>query len=193
MSSSRRSKSRRIKQLLANIFVAILGVITVLLLVGLFLPHHYLVERKVEIRAKPEAVYPFLTGLRNWPDWTVWNREMDPTVEFSYETPDTGAGAKYTWDGKKLGRGWLKLTKAEPAKGVWYELDFSGGQYLSTGSLLMSGDGNPLTVTWTNEGELGKNPVNRYFGLFMDRMVGGDFEKGLARLKAKAEDAGGPK
>jgi hypothetical protein len=38
-----------------------------------------------------------------------------------------------------------------------------------------------------NEGDLGRNPINRYFGLFMGRMLGGDFEKGLSNLKSKAE------
>jgi hypothetical protein len=43
--------------------------------------------------------------------------------------------------------------------------------------------------TWTNEGEMGGNPINRWFGLMMDRMVGPDFEAGLANLKKLAEAA----
>jgi hypothetical protein len=34
---------------------------------------------------------------------------------------------------------------------------------------------------------MGGNPVNRYFGVMMDRLVGPDFEAGLANLKALAE------
>lgn len=190
MSSSRRSRSRRLKQMLANAFVAVLGVITLLLLVGLFLPHQYRVERRLEMRAKPEVIYPLLSGLRHWPEWTVWNREMDPGVEFTFGSPDQGLGAEYRWTGPKLGRGWLKITKAEPDKSVAYDLSFDEGMPVSTGSLTIVPEGDHVAVVWSNEGHLGKNPINRYFGLFMDRMVGPDFEKGLERLRAKAEGTG---
>ncbi len=57
----------------------------------------------------------------------------------------------------------------------------------SRGQLLLAPDGNGTRVTWTNEGDMGGNPVNRYFGLMMDRLVGPDFEAGLANLKGLAE------
>ena len=191
MSSSRRSKSRRLKRIAANVFVAFLAVVTVLLLVGLFLPNHYRVERSLEMRAKPEAIYAQIAGLRNWPEWTVWNQEMDPAVRFDYDAQDTGMGAAYRWAGPKMGKGFLKITKAEPAKGVWYDLEFDDGAMKSSGSLTMEGSGETRRVVWVNEGDLGKNPVNRYVGLFMDRWVGADFERGLARLKARVEGASG--
>lgn len=182
MSSSRRSRSRRVKQVAANIFVAFLGLVTLLLLVGLFLPRRYRVERSLELAVKPEAVYSHLANLRDWPEWTVWNRNMDPTVQFTFSGADTGVGAEYRWEGKQLGRGRLKLVEADPGKGVSYELDFEEGRYVSTGSIRFEPSGTGLKLTWVNEGELGRNPVNRYMGLMMDRMMGGDFEKGLAGL-----------
>jgi len=190
MSSNRRSRSRKLKKVLANIFVVLLAIITVLLLVGLFLPRHYRVERSVSINAKLDSVYPLLSGLRHWPEWTVWNQEMDPAVQFTYDSPDSGTGAGYHWTGPKLGRGALKLTKAEPDKGVWYDLEFNDGQFQSSGSLQLRSGADGVQVVWVNEGDLGKNPVNRYIGLMMDRTIGADFEKGLANLKSKAERAG---
>ncbi len=187
MSSSRRSKSRRIKRVLGNIAVVVLGVIALLLLVGLFLPHQYHVERSIDLQAKPEVVYPQIAGLRHWPEWTVWNKELDPTVQFTFDGPDSGVGASYAWTGTKVGQGHLKITQADPAKGVWYDLDFNAGQYPSTGSVTMAAAGDRLRVTWVNEGDFGKNPVNRYFGLAIDRLIGPDFEKGLARLKIAIE------
>lgn len=191
MSSSRRSHSRRLKRLLANVCVLILGVITLLLLVGLFLPHHYRVERSVVIRAKSDVIFPHLATLKRWPEWTVWNQSLDPTVQFTFDSPDSGVGARYSWTGKKVGKGTLKLTRADPAKGVSYDLDFEEGKYLSTGSLTLEPEGDGVKVTWVNEGELGRNPVNRYVGLMMDRMLGGDLEKGLANLRTKVEAPGG--
>ena len=192
MSSSRRSRSRRLKRLLSNLAVTLLAVVAVLLLVGLFLPRNYHVERRIEIRARAETVYPDLARLRRWPEWTVWNQEMDPAVRFTFESPDTGVGAAYEWTGPKLGEGRLRLTKAEPSSGVWYELDFDRRKYLSNGSITFEGTNDVVRVTWLHEGSLGKNPVGRYVGLFMDKMLGADLEKGLARLKQRAEAAPKP-
>ncbi len=187
MKPSRRARSRRLKRIAANALVIVLSVLALLLLVGLFLPGQYRVERSLAIRAKAEAVYPYLAGLRTWPEWTVWNQEVDPGVKFTYESPDTGAGAVYRWEGPKLGRGLLRLTRAETNKGVWYDLDFDNGDRLSTGSLTLDETPEGARVTWVNEGELGRSPFSRYAGLFLERIIGPDFDKGLANLKAKVE------
>src|SRR4030095_10163998 len=187
MSSSQRSRSRRLKRALGNLLVVVLGLITLLLIVGLFLPRAYVVERSIEVNAKPAAIYPHLATLRHWPEWTAWNQQMDPTVQFNFESPETGAGAAYRWTGTKTGKGRLQLTRAEPEKGVWYDLDFEAGKFLSQGSLTFEGTSEPVRVVWINEGDLGRSPVSRYFGLMMDSILGPDFEKGLANLKARAE------
>lgn len=189
MSSSRRSRSRRWKKVLGNLLVIGLGVVALVLLVGLFLPRSYRLQRSIRIQAKPEAVYAQLSVLRQWPEWTVWNQERDPGVRFEFEGPEAGVGATYRWTGAKLGRGQLKLTQAQPGKGVWYELEFDGGQIKATGSVTFEPAGEGLEVVWMNEGDLGRNPVSRYVGLFMERMVGPDFEGGLARLRGRLEGA----
>ncbi len=191
MSSSRRARAKRLKQILANILVGILGLVALMLIVGLFLPKEYHVERSIEIRAKPEAVFRDLTALRTWPEWTVWNQQMDPTVKFEFDSPDSGVGAGYRWNGAKLGDGRLKITKADPAKGIEYSLEFQRGQYGSAGSITYEPAGEGLRVTWVNEGSMGKNPIGRYMVMAMDSMLGPDMEGGLSRLKVRAE--GGPR
>lgn len=175
---------------MANVGVVLLAVIALLLLVGLFLPREYNVERSIDIQASPDAIFADLTALRRWPDWTVWNRDRDPGLEVTYGTTDTGVGAVYSWKGPKLGDGSLELVRADPATGVAYKLSFDKGTILSDGAIRLEKVAGVVRVTWNNHGNLGKNPVNRYFGLLMDRMVGPDFEQGLRNLKARAEKAG---
>jgi hypothetical protein len=189
MSSSRRSKSRRWKRLFANLVVVALGVVALLLLVGLFLPRSYRLQRTVEIRAKPEVVYTQIATLREWPEWTVWNRERDPGVRFEFEGPDVGEGAAYRWTGATLGVGQLKLTRAETNRVVEYQLEFDGGKLTATGQLSIEPTEAGVKVIWVNEGDLGRNPVGRYFGLFMERLMGPDFEGSLSRLKGRVEGA----
>lgn len=189
MSSSRRAKSRRFKKILGNLLVVLLGVVALFLLVGLFLPRNYRVERSVVINARPEAIYADLNDLRRWPEWTVWNQQMDPTTKFVFDSPETGAGAAYHWTGEKLGNGSLKLTEANPTNGIGYDLEFDGGSLRAVGKITFyQGAANPGTeVTWINEGDLGKNPINRYIGLGMGSILGGQMEQGLAHLKSRAE------
>ncbi|MBL9137708.1 MAG: SRPBCC family protein [Verrucomicrobiales bacterium] len=189
MSSSRRARSRRFRKIMGNILVVLLGIIALFLLVGLFLPRNYRVERSVVINARPEAIYPDLADLRRWPEWTVWNQQMDPSAKFVFDSPETGVGAAYRWTGEKMGSGSLKLTTANPTNGVVYDLDFEGGMIRAEGTIRFgaAAGGSGVEVTWINEGDLGKNPVNRYFGLTMDSMLGEQMAKGLSNLKARAE------
>jgi hypothetical protein len=181
-----------LKRILGNLLVAVLALVALLLLIGLFLPRRYHVERSVEIRARPETVFADLTNLRRWPEWTVWNQEMDPSVKFTYDTPESGVGAGYRWTGNKLGTGKLQLTRANPTNGIDFNLDMENGKFLSTGTIRMDPSGEAVRVLWVNEGDLGKNPINRYFGLAIDSMLGEQFERGLSNLKARAE-GGSPK
>ncbi len=189
MSSSRRSRSRHIRRVVGNLVVGLLALIALALLVGLFLPRTYHVERSVDVRAGTEVIYPDLVALRRWPEWTVWNKEKDPGVEWTYGSPDTGVGAEYSWVGPELGNGRLKIVKADPEKGIAYELSFENDSMRSEGEISMEKVAGVVRVVWTNHGDLGKNPVNRYFGLLMNRMIGPDFEEGLRRLKERAERA----
>jgi len=96
-------------------------------------------------------------------------------------------GATYSWDGKSTGQGTLTITKSEPGKGIGYDLSFQQGKFKSTGTITIEPAGEGFNVIWSNEGELGSNPINRYFGLMMDRMMGPDFETGLGNLKKRVE------
>jgi len=166
----------------------IVGVMVLLFLaLGLMLPTTYQVERSVVMRAKPDVVFPHVNTLKQWPEWTAWNTKKYPDLRFSFDGPESGVGAVYRWEGEATGTGSLKLTGSDPAKGIEYNLDFEHGKYLSKGAIKLEETGDSTKVTWTNEGDLGSNPINRYFGLMMDIMLGPDFEEGLNSLRQQVE------
>lgn len=174
------------KILRKTIFV-ILIIPVLLLLISLFLPSRYRVERVAVMRASPEAVFTNINALKYWPEWTAWTVAKYPDMKISFAGPESGVGATYTWDGKSTGHGVLKLTRSEPSKVVAYDLEFDHGKYVSKGAIELEPEGENVKVTWFNEGELGGNPISRYFGLLMDRMMGPDFEEGLLNLQKRAE------
>ena len=93
----------------------------------------------------------------------------------------------WAWKSESEGSGEMEFTAAVPNEGITYVLVFRGMGMRSSGQMRLEPVGPGTRVTWTNEGDMGANPVNRYFGLFMDRLVGPDFEGGLKNLKALAE------
>ena len=177
-------------KILKKVLLVVVVLVALFLVIGLFLPSRYRVERIVVIQAKPAAIYGQISNFKNWLQWTAWNQTKYPDMQVKFEGPETGVGSGYSWEGKSTGQGSIKFTSAEPDKGISYDLAFEHGKYKSAGSITLEQAGENIKVTWTNEGDLGGNPVNRYFGLMMDRMIGPDFAEGLNNLKRKVEAKG---
>jgi hypothetical protein len=172
---------------LKKLFLFVLVIAAVLAAGSQLLPSNYRVERSLIIRTKAENVFPLINNVKRWPEWSAWNTEMDPTLVFSYEGPEEGVGAVSKWEGKKAGQGMMTLTESDPAKGIKYELSFEHGRYVSRGWVSLLPAGTDTKVLMGFGGELSRNPMDRIFGLFMEKMVGPDFEKGLAKLKKQLE------
>ena len=169
----------------------LIGVIALVLLfaaVGLALPSKFRVERSVAIAAPAEKVYALVAAPREWKRWTVWN-QRDPNMQVQYAGPEAGAGARWSWKSASEGSGEMEFTAAVPGQQIAYRLAFPEFGMQSMGLLRIEPQGSGVRVSWSNEGEMGANPLNRWFGFFMDRLVGPDFEAGLNNLKRIAEQS----
>ena len=171
---------------LKRIAFAVVAVFALLLVIGLLLPSGFRVQRTTVIAAPPAKVYPLIADPRNWKQWAVWNRR-DPEMQMQYSGAESGTGAKWSWQSKTEGNGAMEFTAAVPNERIEYALSFPDFGMSSHGELGLAPDGSGTRVIWTNEGDMGGSPINRYFGLMMDSMVGPDFEAGLANLKTIAE------
>ncbi len=152
-----------------------------------FLPDQYRVERKILIAAKPPSIFPWINQLKKWPEWSAWTPAKDPSLVYAYEGPAEGVGAISKWDAKKLGQGTMKITQADPSKGITFDLSFEHGRYLSVGTLTFQASGESTEVIWGMDGKVNRNPMDRWFSLLMDRLVSPDLEEGLRNLKGRAE------
>jgi uncharacterized protein YndB with AHSA1/START domain len=166
--------------------LALLALVAVLLVGGMLLSSKFSVSRSVQVAAAPDKIYPLVASPRQWAQWSVWNRR-DPAMQIDYSGPASGAGAVWSWKSKSEGDGRMSFTAAEPPKRVVYALFFPDFGTTSTGELRLESNGGGTTVTWTIDGDMGRNPLYHWFALFGDRMIGSDFEAGLANLKAVAE------
>ena len=155
-------------------------------------PDTFRVQRAARIRARPEAIFPHLADFRRWEAWSPWEK-MDPAMTRTHGGAERGVGAVYAWEGnKKVGKGRMEITAAAAPERLVIQLDFIAPFAASnvTEFRLDPADGDTV-VTWTMQGKSAY--MMKVMGVFMsmDRMVGKDFEAGLANLKEVAErDAG---
>jgi uncharacterized protein YndB with AHSA1/START domain len=166
----------------ALLFLAV--AVALLVAGGFLLPAKVEVSRSVAIQAAPAAIFPYVANLKRWPQWTVWY-EREPGMIASYEGPEGAVGSVSRWHGKD-GEGQLTLTAVEPDRLIEYELVFDGSMRTQGGIALASAAAGTV-VTWRFASDAGMNPLARYFGLVLDRMIGADFDAGLARLKLRVE------
>lgn len=154
--------------------------------VGFLIPSTFLVSRSTVINAPPKKVYDLVVEPKKWAEWSAWNRR-DPNMKITYKGPPFGMGARWEWVSKTEGTGSMEFTRVEPDKAVEYSLNFVDYNMRSQGALRLEPDGQGTRITWTNAGDVGGNPLKHYLAYMMDRLVGPDFEAGLANLKAVAE------
>ncbi len=171
---------------LKRLLAAVVLLLAVLLGGGLLLSPRFAVSRTATVNAPPEKVYALVADPRGWKQWSAWNRR-DPAMAIEYSGAASGVGAVWAWKSKSQGDGRMSFTSAEPPKRLGYELFFPDFGTTSSGEFRLDPNGGATQVTWTMDGDMGANPVYRWMGLFMDRMVGPDFDAGLANLKALAE------
>lgn len=148
----------------------------------------YTVERSAIITAPAKTIYAQIVDLRNWRSWSPWD-EIDPDMVRSYSGENSGPGAVYNWSGnRKAGEGRMEITSATEMSDVTIAVDFvKPFKSSSTTTFRLQPTEGATKVTWTMTGP--KTTMVKVIGLFrsMDKMVGPDFEKGLARLAVVTE------
>ncbi|MCV2885219.1 SRPBCC family protein [Aestuariibacter sp. AA17] len=171
------------KKLLIGVVVVVVGFFAV----GFLLPSDFRVERSVLIEAPPEKVFPYVVNLREWRNWGVWFKR-DPQMTTEYSGPEAQQGMKSQWTSETEGSGEMELVEVKPNRLIVYSLYFPEFDMGSTGEMRLQEEDGRTIVTWVDYGDVGDNPVNRYFALMMDSMIGPDFEVGLENLKMLAEN-----
>jgi len=174
-----------------RILLVVLGVVALLFLsfigIAFFLPNRFELKRSIVIHEPIEKVYPLVSDLRNWERWAPWVYD-DASIEVSYEPTYRGVGARYNWSSSSSGNGSMEIVEEKAPYSIEFELWFEGWNAPSVSHFEFKEVANGGTeVIWVFSGELGSDPIQRWSGLFLDRMVGGMFESGLESIRIVAE------
>lgn len=170
-----------LKRILAGVGLLLL----VLAVSAFFLPREVTVTRAITINVEPDLVFAQVNDLKAQNTWSAWALR-DPAMQVTYSGPASGVGMKAEWVSDSEGSGSQTITESVSNTRVVTALDFGMGG-LATGRFELERAEGGTRLTWSLYSDTGFNPLARWFGLFMDGMVGPDFETGLLNLKAKLE------
>ncbi len=162
-------------------------IVAIVLIMAAMKPATFRLERSITIKAPPEKIFPFVNDFRQWRAWSPWEN-IDTDLTRNYGGADAGIGATYTWEGKKAGTGRMEITEARTPSRILIKLDFlKPFEAHNTADFSFTSQADGTRVDWAMYGP--NLFIGKVMSIFMnmDKMVGKDFEKGLAALKAAAE------
>lgn len=151
-------------------------------------PDAFRVERSATIKAPPDKIFAVINDFANWPSWSPWQK-LDPAMKVTNSGPASGKGAVSAWEGNsKVGSGRTEIVESVAPTRIAMKLDMlSPMEAHNIVEYTLEPKGDSTTVTWAMHG---RQPLlAKVMGLFIDceKMVGRDFEEGLANLKALTE------
>lgn len=173
-----------IKQLL----LVVLGIVSIIVARAMFIPGSFSVQRSITVQAPPEKIFPLLNDFQHVSQWSPW-QQLDTAMASQISTPSAGKGAVYEWRGNsRAGSGRMEILDSKAPSRVRVKLDFLApfeSHNIADYTLTPTGTGS--TVTWEMHGP--STFLSKVMQVFtsMDDLVGGDFERGLASVKALAE------
>jgi carbon monoxide dehydrogenase subunit G len=167
--------------------IVVLAVVVVLVLASRK-PDHFRVQRSASIAAPPERIFPLINDFHRWGAWSPYEHK-DPDMKRTFSGPGSGRGSTYEWTGNSnIGSGRMEIVESSAPSRVAIQLDFlKPFDAHNMATFTMEPAGRGTNVTWAMDGP---TPfVGKIMHVFfnMDRMVGTDFEAGLANLKTAAE------
>jgi hypothetical protein len=174
--------------MIVNFLLLLLVLVGIVLALAATRPDRFAVVRETQIAAPPDRIHPLIADLRQWMDWSPYEGK-DPAMRRSFGQITAGPGASYAWDGNsQVGQGSMSISASDPPRSVTLQLHFikpfEGRNEVVFRLEPLDG---VTRVVWDMHGPAPF--ANRLMGLFLnlDRMIGRDFEIGLAKLKDLVE------
>jgi len=175
--------------MLGKLLLGLVIVVVGLAIVVATRPSTFHVERSILITASPESIFAQVNDFHSWAAWSPWEK-LDPKMEKTFSGPSAGADATYAWksDNGKVGQGRMTIERSDLPSSVSVKLEFiKPFAATNTVTFTMIPAGTQTRTTWAMDGHSGFLGKLFHLVMNMDKMVGGDFERGLAALKSVTE------
>jgi hypothetical protein len=169
--------------MLKIILLAVAVVVVLFVIIVATRPSDFRITRTGRIIAPIDVVFDNINDLHKWEAWSPWAK-MDPNAKNTFSGPVSGSGASMAWAGNnKVGEGRMTIMDSRPGERIQMKLEFfKPFKAVNTAEFTFKSEGGHTAVTWSMFGK--NNFMGKAIGLVMncDKMVGGQFEQGLASL-----------
>jgi len=174
--------------MLVKILLGVAVMIVILVIVIATRPAKFRIERSIKIAAPPASAFALVNDFHRWGAWSPWEK-MDPNLQRTYAGAESGQGAIYSWKGNnKVGEGRMTIEQVQPDSKLVIKLEFFRPfKATNTATFTFIPDGDGTTVNWAMDGCNGFVSKAFHMLMDMDKLVGADFERGLAAMKDQAE------
>ena len=171
------------------VLAALAAIVVAVLAIAATRPDTFRVRRSAGIRAPAERIFALIDDFHAWAGWSPWEK-LDPDMKRTYSGAPKGPGAVYAWAGNaKVGSGRMEILESTPPGRILIKLDFiKPFEGHNTAEFTLVPKGDSTEVTWTMDGPVPYFAKILHLLVNMDKMVGGQFDTGLANLKAATEN-----
>ena len=172
---------------LFNIFLSLFAIGILFFLVSLFFPSQYRIEETTVINKPVFESFAYMNEIRNWQDWSPWNRTLDSTFETFYSRNSQGQNATQYFRGDLVGIGRFKISESVPNEKIRYNLSINQGVLTTGATFYFRAAGSKTQLTWLDSGDVGMNPIFRYMLPSKVSSTREAFKEGLNAIKRSIE------
>lgn len=175
---------------LFKVYLIIFAVVIGVIIISRFFPHKYFVERSIVIDKPIEQTFGYMSNLKNWEQWSLWNKSIDSTLYYFYNNKFDTLGARQYLRGELLGRGVFEVDSFIHNQLLHFTLVVNDGDRTASGTFLFKSI-NPSSTSlhWIDSGDVGNNPIKRFMIPFVTKNTEATLDAGLASIKKCAESS----
>ena len=172
---------------LRYLVLALIFLLLIVVVIGLFLPSKVKMERSIEINRDAATIFQVVNSLGNFNKWSPWFGK-DTNAQYTLSGSSAGVGSKLAWQGNKnVGTGSIEIINSELNQLVKMQMFFGKDDQPAYATTSLKPNEESTRVSWAFENDFGYNVFFRYFGLVLEDMIAPDYEKGLKNLKTYVE------
>lgn len=173
---------------LFKLYLIILFIVGLFFGVSRFFPSSYTVKETIIVDKPLSETFSYLGNIKNWEDWSLWNKTMDSTLYFFYSQKTDTLGARQYLAGELIGNGYLEITQYNTNKSLNYLMYLRQGDMTANGKFEFTRIGDTQTeIAWIDSGDVGNNPIKRYMIPMVTKSTAQTFHDGLVRIKQQLE------
>jgi hypothetical protein len=173
---------------LFKIYLIVAAIVIAFVGISRFFSPSYMVKETIVVNKPLTETFSYISNLKKWEEWSLWDKKLDSTLLFYYNTKYDTLGAKQYISGTLLGKGFIETIAYKKDTAIAYHMKMREGDMTANGIFELTALSSTQTqIAWIDTGNVGNNPIKRYLIPSVTKNTSQTFKDGLIRIKAAIE------